>query len=216
MTFFWQNKTAQSSLHKTWLFARTVSQTKSYHFSRFDLDTATYSTHLSNNTNNSPHRQAHTFGWYMMSWLGTLGNNRHCHRYWIWSPNGGKRHRSKDSLCWAVLYFGRYEYMITVVGGTLMMLLSLIICSQICLCIYLSVRPLRRYYVLYRVQVGVHLDYVTQPCDIRSMTICSLCKNGLGPLKTQNQRLLLQFYWLAHYWHWSNVISHGFVSANEP
>ncbi len=31
----------------------------------------------------------------------------------------------------------------------------------------------------------VHLDYVTQPCNIGHITIWSLFKNGLGPLKTK-------------------------------
>ncbi len=35
-------------------------------------------------------------------------------------------------------------------------------------------------------EVRAHLDYVTQPCDILHMTVRSLFKNGLGPLKTKS------------------------------
>ncbi len=35
------------------------------------------------------------------------------------------------------------------------------------------------------IELTAHLDYVSQPCDIRHMTIWSLFKNGLGTLKTK-------------------------------
>ncbi len=37
-----------------------------------------------------------------------------------------------------------------------------------------------------RVALRAHLDYVTQPCDIRHMTILLLFKNELGLLKTKS------------------------------
>ncbi len=35
-------------------------------------------------------------------------------------------------------------------------------------------------------QIRAHLDYLTQPYDIGHMTVWSLIKNGLGPLKTKS------------------------------
>ncbi len=41
-------------------------------------------------------------------------------------------------------------------------------------------------YVQYSVQtVRAHLDYLTKPCDVGHMTIWTLFKNRLGPLKTK-------------------------------
>ncbi len=64
-----------------------------------------------------------------------------------------------------------------------------------------------------------YLDYVTQPCDIRHMTIWSLFKNGSGPLMTKSQPnffpgipfLILSWGVLTHY---EKVIKLSYASDN--